>query len=36
VGAQAVKNRSTDDVERFFSLIRFEKREKLEEMGLDL
>jgi hypothetical protein len=36
VGAQVFKNRSTDDVERFLSLIRFENREKLEEMGLDL
>jgi hypothetical protein len=36
VGAQVLKNRSTDDVERFLSLIRFEHREKLEEMGLDL
>jgi len=36
VGAQNSKNRSTYDVERLFSLIRFEQREKLEEMGLDL
>jgi len=36
LGAQVLKNRSTDDVERFLSLIRFEHREKLEEMGLDL
>jgi hypothetical protein len=36
VGAQIIKNRSTDDVERFLSIIRFEQREKLEEMGLDL
>ena len=36
MGAQGVKNRSTDDVERFLSLIRFEQRGKLEEMGLDL
>ena len=27
VGAQVLKNRSTDDVERFLSLIRFENRE---------
>jgi len=31
-----MKNRSTDDVERFLALIRFEQRGKLEEFGLDL
>jgi len=31
-----MKNRSTDDVERFFSVIRFEHPEKLAELGLDL
>jgi hypothetical protein len=36
VGAQVFKNRSTDDVERFLSLIRFEQRGKLEELKLDL
>ena len=36
MGAQSVKKRSTDYVERFLSSIRFEQREKLEEMGLDL
>jgi hypothetical protein len=36
MGAQILKNRSTDDVGRFLSLIRHEQREKLEEMGLDL
>jgi len=36
VGAQFVKNRSTDDVERFLSSIRFEHREKLAELRLDL
>jgi hypothetical protein len=36
LGAQFVKNRSTDDVERFLSSIRFEHREKLAELRLDL
>ena len=36
MGAQFLKDRSTDDVERFLSLIRFEQRGKLEELGLDL
>jgi hypothetical protein len=36
MGAQVSKNRSTDDVERFLSLIRFEQRGKLEELGVDL
>jgi len=36
VGAQVLKNRSTDDVERFLSLIRFENREKIQELELDL
>jgi hypothetical protein len=35
LGAQVSKNRSTDDVERFLSLIRFKHREKLAELGLD-
>ena len=35
VGAQLLKNRSTDDVERFLSLIRFENRKKLNELGPD-
>ena len=36
MGAQVLRNRSTDDVERFLSLIRFENRGKMEELGLDL
>jgi heme-degrading monooxygenase HmoA len=36
LGAQVLKNRSTDDVERFLSLIRFENREKIQELELDL
>jgi len=36
VGAPNFENRSTDDVERFLSLIRFEQRGKLEALGLDL
>jgi len=36
VGALTLKNRSTDDVERFLSSIQFENREKLKELGLDL
>jgi hypothetical protein len=36
MGAQILKNRSADDVERFLSLIRFEQRGKLAELGLDL
>jgi hypothetical protein len=36
VGASEPKNRSTADVERFLFLIRFEQREKLAELGLDL
>ncbi len=35
VGAQVLKNRPTNDVERFLSLIRFENRRKMEELGLD-
>jgi len=31
VGAHTHRNRSTDNVERFLSLIRFEQREQLEE-----
>ena len=34
-GAQVLKYRSTDNVERFLLSIRFENRKKLEEMGLD-
>jgi hypothetical protein len=33
LGAQVQKNRSTDNVERFLSLIRFENKEKLKELG---
>jgi hypothetical protein len=36
VGAQIFKDRSTVDVERFLSLIRFENRGKTEELGLEL
>jgi hypothetical protein len=36
VGAQAIENRSSDNVERFLSSIRFENREKMEELGLDV
>jgi len=36
VGAQVLKNRSTSSVERFLSSIRFENRERLAELGLDL
>jgi hypothetical protein len=36
VGAQLLKNRSTCDVERFLLSLRFETREKLEELGLNL
>ena len=32
VGAHAQEDRSTDDVERFLSLVRFESRDKLEEL----
>jgi len=35
VGAHVQKSRSTDDVERFLSSIRFENREKLNELVLD-
>ena len=35
VGAQPIENRSTVDVERFLSLIRFEKRELLEELPIN-
>ena len=30
VGAQFIENRSNDDVERFFSLLRFDNRENLD------
>lgn len=36
VGAQAHKNRPTEEVERFLLSIRFENREKLEKLGLKL
>ncbi|UCD41443.1 MAG: hypothetical protein JSV69_12845 [Chloroflexota bacterium] len=36
VGAQAQKDRFTDDVERFLSSIRFEHCEKMEDLGLDM
>ena len=36
VGAQILENRSADDMERFLSLIRFENKGKMEELGLDL
>ena len=36
VGAHARKDRSTNDVERFLSQIRFENREELEELGLNI
>ena len=35
VGAQAMDNRSTIDVGRFLSMVRFESRGKLEEFGID-
>ena len=35
VGAQVIESRSTDDVERLLSSIRFENRGKMEEFGLD-
>lgn len=34
MGAYAHKNRSTENVERFLSPIRFKDREKLDELGL--
>jgi hypothetical protein len=36
VGAQVFENRSTNDVERFLSLIRFEQRGKLKELPIDI
>jgi hypothetical protein len=36
LGAQLKENRSTEDVERFLSSIRFENREKLKELGLEI
>jgi hypothetical protein len=36
VGAQVFKDRSTDDVERFLSLIRFEQRDKIAELPGEL
>jgi hypothetical protein len=36
VGTQIIEDRSTDDVERFLSSIRFENRGKIDELGLEL
>ena len=36
VGAQTLKNRSSDDVGRFLSSIRFESKEKLAELGVEI
>lgn len=36
VGAHDLKNRSTVDVERFLTLIRFENRKKMEDLGINL
>ncbi len=36
LGAPTHKNRSTDDVGRFLSSIRFENREKLKDLGLEI
>jgi hypothetical protein len=36
VGAKDQKDRSSMDIERFFSLIRFENEEKIDELGLDI
>jgi hypothetical protein len=36
VGAQIIEDRSTIDVERFLSSIRFENRGKIDELGLEL
>ena len=36
VGAQILRNRSTDDVERFLSSIRFESKGKLEKLGVEI
>jgi hypothetical protein len=36
VGAQVFKDRSTVDVERFLSSLRYENRGKIEELGLEL
>jgi len=36
VGAHAQKSRSENDLERFLSSIRFEHREKFDELGLDI
>ena len=35
VGAHAQENRSTDEVERFLSYVRFDSREKLVKLGID-
>ena len=35
LGAQDSKSRSTDDVERFLSMLRFDSREKMMELGID-
>ena len=36
VGAQVFENRSTDKVERFLSLLLFENRGKLDNLGLEI
>ncbi|UCH60345.1 MAG: hypothetical protein JSV61_02420 [Anaerolineales bacterium] len=36
VGAHDQESRSTADVQRFLSFIRFEQREKLEELELEI
>lgn len=36
VGAQILKNRSVDDVERFLSMLRFDSREKLDQLNLEM
>jgi hypothetical protein len=35
MGAQVIKNRSTGNIERFLSSIRFENRKNLDELELD-
>jgi len=36
MGAQVQKDCSTDDVERFLTSIRFESKEKLKELGVEI
>jgi hypothetical protein len=36
VGAQIIKDRSTVNVERFLSSVRFENRGMLDNLGLDI